>query len=94
MNTGSVDKQKGFAMGTLAGSGHKGATEDVMQILEDIRKLELARNCVRDKRARRKPIISFGHLGYRIEHPRGCYLKNEVANVSKELGAPRWFEIL
>tara|TARA_E500000178_G_scaffold294097_1_gene299230 strand:- start:246 stop:473 length:228 start_codon:yes stop_codon:yes gene_type:complete len=56
MNTGSVDNPIVFAMGTLGGSGQKGATEDVMQMFEDIENLELARSYLKDKRARRKPI--------------------------------------
>src|SRR5690606_24172888 len=82
------------AIGTLAGPAHGGAAEDVMRMVEEIGTPENAAAYVRERRAAREPITGFGHRVYRSEDPGARHMRDGVEKLSREMGEPRWFEIL
>jgi citrate synthase len=82
------------AIAALSGPAHGGAAENVMRMAQEIGDPANAAEYVRQKRARREPIMGFGHRVYRAEDPRAQHLREGVARLSGEMGQPQWFEIL
>ena len=82
------------AIGTLSGPAHGGAAEDVMKMAEEIGDPSNAAAYVKAKRKNREPIMGFGHRVYRAEDPRARHLRAGVERLSREMGEPKWFEIL
>lgn len=82
------------ALATLAGPAHGGAAEDVMKMVEEIGAPENAAAYVKAKRKNREPVTGFGHRVYKAEDPRARHMRDGVEKLSKEMGEPRWFEIL
>ncbi|MEX2520317.1 MAG: citrate/2-methylcitrate synthase [Paracoccaceae bacterium] len=85
-----------FAAGlaALSGPAHGGAAEDVMRMVEEIGAPENAAAYVKAKRAAKEPVTGFGHRVYRAEDPRARHMRDGVERLSKEMGQPRWYEIL
>lgn len=85
-----------FAAGlaALSGPAHGGAAEDVMRMVEEIGEPENAAAYVKAKRAAKEPVTGFGHRVYRAEDPRARHMRDGVERLSKEMGEPRWYEIL
>ena len=82
------------AIAALSGPAHGGAAEDVMKMAEEIGDPSLAADYVRDKRKAGEAITGFGHRVYRAEDPRARHMRAGVERLSKEMGQPRWYEIL
>jgi citrate synthase len=82
------------AIAALSGPAHGGAAEDVMKMAEEIGDPSRAADYVREKRQAGVPITGFGHRVYRAEDPRARHMRAGVERLSKEMGEPRWFEIL
>ncbi|HEU5016584.1 MAG TPA: citrate/2-methylcitrate synthase [Pseudolabrys sp.] len=82
------------AIAALSGPAHGGAAEDVMKMAEEIGDPSRAADYVREKRKAGIPITGFGHRVYRAEDPRARHMRAGVERLSKEMGEPRWFEIL
>lgn len=82
------------AVATLAGPAHGGAAEDVMRMAEEIGEPERAEAYVKAKRAKREPVTGFGHRVYRAEDPRARHMREGVERLSREMGQPKWYEIL
>ncbi|MFZ1920391.1 MAG: citrate/2-methylcitrate synthase [Xanthobacteraceae bacterium] len=82
------------AIAALSGPAHGGAAEDVMKMAEEIGDPAHAADYVRDKRKAGEPITGFGHRVYRAEDPRARHMRAGVERLSKEMGQPRWYEIL
>ena len=82
------------AIAALSGPAHGGAAEDVMKMAEEIGDPARAADYVRDKRKAGFAITGFGHRVYRAEDPRARHMRAGVERLSKEMGQPRWFEIL
>ena len=82
------------ALSTLAGPAHGGAAEDVMKMVEEIGEPENAAAYVKAKRKAREAVTGFGHRVYRAEDPRARHMRDGVEKLSKEMGEPKWFEIL
>jgi citrate synthase len=82
------------ALATLAGPAHGGAAEDVMRMVEEIGAPENAAAYVKARRAAREPVTGFGHRVYRTDDPRAQHMRDGVEKLSREVGQPRWFEIL
>ncbi len=82
------------AIGALSGPAHGGAAENVMTMAQEIGEPDNAADYVRRKRKNREPIMGFGHRVYRAEDPRARHMRDGVERLSKELGEPKWFEIL
>ncbi|MGB8040939.1 MAG: citrate/2-methylcitrate synthase [Pseudolabrys sp.] len=82
------------AIAALSGPAHGGAAEDVMKMAEEIGDPARAAEYVKDKRRAGVPITGFGHRVYRAEDPRARHMRAGVKLLSKEMGEPKWFEIL
>ena len=82
------------ALATLAGPAHGGAAEDVMRMVEEIGSPENAAAYVRAKRAAKEAVTGFGHSVYSAEDPRARHMRAGVEALGREMGQPRWFEIL
>ena len=82
------------AIAALSGPAHGGAAEDVMKMAEEIGDPSQAAAYVREKRKAGVAITGFGHRVYRAEDPRAGHMRAGVEKLSKEMGEPRWYEIL
>jgi citrate synthase len=82
------------AIAALSGPAHGGAAEDVMKMAEEIGDPARAAAYVKDKRDAGTAITGFGHRVYRAEDPRARHMRAGVERLSKEMGEPKWFEIL
>ena len=82
------------AIAALSGPAHGGAAEDVMKMAEEIGDPSRAAAYVKEKRGAGVAITGFGHRVYRAEDPRARHMRAGVERLSKEVGEPKWFEIL
>jgi citrate synthase len=82
------------AIAALSGPAHGGAAEDVMKMAEEIGDPARAAAYVKDKRDAGTAITGFGHRVYRAEDPRARHMRAGVERLSKEMGEPKWFDIL
>ncbi|MEJ2375493.1 MAG: citrate/2-methylcitrate synthase [Pseudolabrys sp.] len=82
------------AVAALSGPAHGGAAEDVMRMAQEIGEPSRAAGYVKQKRKAGEPITGFGHRVYRAEDPRARHMRAGVERLSKEMGEPKWFEIL
>lgn len=82
------------AIAALSGPAHGGAAEDVMKMAEEIGDPSRAADYVKEKRKEGVAITGFGHRVYRAEDPRARHMRAGVERLSKEMGEPKWFEIL
>ncbi len=82
------------AIAALSGPAHGGAAEDVMKMAEEIGDPSRAADYVRAKRKAGEAVTGFGHRVYRAEDPRARHMRAGVERLSKEMGQPRWYEIL
>ena len=82
------------AIAALSGPAHGGAAEDVMHMAEEIGSPENAPAYVKAKRERGEAITGFGHRVYRTEDPRARHMREGVGQLSREMGEPKWFNIL
>ncbi|HEX5599587.1 MAG TPA: citrate/2-methylcitrate synthase [Hyphomicrobiaceae bacterium] len=82
------------AIAALSGPAHGGAAEDVMKMAQEIGDPASVPAYVKAKRAAKEPITGFGHRVYRAEDPRARHMREGVKRLSKEMGEPRWYEIL
>lgn len=82
------------AIAALSGPAHGGAAEDVMRMAQEIGDPANVPAYVKAKRAAKEPITGFGHRVYRAEDPRARHMREGVKRLSKEMGEPKWYEIL
>jgi citrate synthase len=82
------------AIAALSGPAHGGAAEDVMKMALEIGEPENAAAYVAAKRAAREPVTGFGHRVYRAEDPRARHMREGVERLGREMGEPKWYEIL
>jgi citrate synthase len=82
------------AVAARSGPAHGGAAEDVMKMAEEIGDPARAGDYVRAKRKAGEAVTGFGHRVYRAEDPRARHMRAGVERLSKEMGQPRWYEIL
>jgi len=82
------------AIAALSGPAHGGAAEDVMKMAEEIGEPIRAAEYVKEKRKAGIAVTGFGHRVYRAEDPRARHMRAGVERLSKEMGQPKWFEIL
>jgi citrate synthase len=82
------------AIAALSGPAHGGAAEDVMKMAEEIGDPEKAAGYVKAKRDEGIAITGFGHRVYRAEDPRARHMRAGVEKLSREMGEPKWFNIL
>jgi len=82
------------AVAALSGPAHGGAAENVMKMALEIGDAAGAAEYVKRKRAAREPVMGFGHRVYRAEDPRARHMRDGVEKLSREMGQPKWFQIL
>ncbi len=82
------------AVAALSGPAHGGAAEDVMRMAQEIGEPANVKAYVQKKRAAKEAITGFGHRVYRAEDPRARHMREGVRQLSREMGEPKWFEIL
>jgi citrate synthase len=82
------------AIAALSGPAHGGAAEDVMKMAKEIGEAANVPAYVKRKRAAKEAITGFGHRVYRAEDPRARHMRDGVERLSKEMGEPKWYEIL
>lgn len=82
------------AIAALSGPAHGGAAEDVMKMAMEIGEPERAADYVAAKRKAREPVTGFGHRVYRAEDPRARHMRAGVERLGREMGQPKWYQIL
>jgi citrate synthase len=82
------------AIAALSGPAHGGAAENVMNMAQEIGDAANAAEYVRRKRANKEPVMGFGHRVYRAEDPRARHMRAGVEKLSREMGEPKWYQIL
>ena len=82
------------AVAALSGPAHGGAAEDVMKMALEIGEPENAAGYVKARRKAGEPVTGFGHRVYRAEDPRARHMRDGVQRLSKEMGEPKWYDIL
>ncbi len=82
------------AIAALSGPAHGGAAENVMHMAHEIGDAANAADYVRSKRANREAVMGFGHRVYRAEDPRARHMRAGVEQLSREMGQPKWYQIL
>jgi citrate synthase len=82
------------AIAALSGPAHGGAAEDVMKMAAEIGDPSRAAEYVKEKRKAGEAVTGFGHRVYSAEDPRARHMRAGVERLSKEMGQPKWYEIL
>jgi citrate synthase len=82
------------AIAALSGPAHGGAAENVMKMALEVGDAAKAAEYVKRKRAAKEPVMGFGHSVYRAEDPRARHMRAGVEKLSREMGEPKWFQIL
>jgi citrate synthase len=65
-----------------------------MNMAQEIGEAAQAAEYVKRKRANREPVMGFGHRVYRAEDPRARHMRAGVEKLSREMGQPKWYQIL
>src|SRR6188768_3385837 len=65
-----------------------------MKMAEEIGDPSRAAAYVKEKRGAGVAITGFGHRVYRAEDPRARHMRAGVEQLSREMGQPRWYQIL
>jgi len=82
------------AVAALSGPAHGGAAENVMLMALEVGEAANAAEYVKKKRASKEPVMGFGHRVYRAEDPRARHMRAGVEKLSREMGQPKWYQIL
>ncbi len=81
------------AVGSLSGSLHGGANEDVLRMLDEIGTLENAEPFLQNKLENKQKIAGLGHRVYKTKDPRATLLQKLYIDLTKELGEDPTYEI-
>jgi citrate synthase len=81
------------AIGTLKGSLHGGANEEVMRTLLEIGDIARVEQYMRGALSAKKKIPGFGHRVYKVNDPRAKWLQNLSRQVAEDSGDMRWYNI-
>jgi citrate synthase len=81
------------AVGTLAGPLHGGASEDVMQMIEQIGSVDRVEPYIDRLLAEKARIPGFGHRIYKVKDPRATILQNLAKELFAEFGADTYYDI-
>lgn len=82
------------AIAALSGPAHGGAAENVMLMAQEVGEASNAAEYVKRKRAAKEAVMGFGHRVYRAEDPRARHMRAGVEKLSREMGQPKWYQIL
>ncbi|BAF62061.1 citrate synthase [Candidatus Vesicomyidisocius calyptogenae] len=72
------------AVGTLAGSLHGGANEDVLKMLDEIGNAKNARTYIENRLKNKQIIWGMGHREYSVKDPRANILQNMIESYIKK----------
>ena len=81
------------AVGSLSGSLHGGANEDVLRMLDQIGTLENAEPFLLNRLEKKQKIAGLGHRIYKTKDPRATLLQKLYVDLTKELGEDPTYEI-
>lgn len=81
------------AIGTLKGPLHGGATEEVVEMLEEIGSLENAKPYIEKKLAAKHKLMGFGHRIYKVKDPRAIILQRLAKDLFARGGPSALYEI-
>lgn len=81
------------AVGTLKGSLHGGANEQVMRMLLEIGDVDRVDQYMRGAFAAKKKIMGFGHRVYKANDPRAIWLQRLAGDLANSTGNQRWFQM-
>ncbi|KFZ36761.1 methylcitrate synthase [Shewanella mangrovi] len=81
------------AIGSLRGPLHGGANEAAMELIQDMRSEEHARDVLLGKLERKEKIMGFGHAIYRESDPRNAIIKSWSAKLAEEYGDDRLYRV-
>lgn len=81
------------AVGTLAGPLHGGANEDVIAMLENIKKPENAALFIKKSIEKKMKIMGFGHREYKVKDPRAIILQKLAEELFERFGKDEMYEI-
>ncbi len=81
------------AVGTLKGSLHGGANENVMKMLLEIKTVDNVEPYLQKLFAAKKKVPGFGHRVYKVEDPRAKHLRKFSKQLGETIGNLKWFEI-
>jgi citrate synthase len=81
------------AIGTLKGSLHGGANEEVMRTLLEIGDINRVDQYMRGALSSKKKIPGFGHRVYKANDPRAAWLQDLSRQVAEDSGDMRWYTI-
>ncbi len=81
------------AVGTLKGSLHGGANEEVMRTLLEIGDVDRVEQYMRGALSAKKKIPGFGHRVYKVNDPRASWLQDLSRQVAEDSGDTRWYQI-
>lgn len=74
------------AVGTLAGSLHGGANEDVLNMLDEIGDTKNVRGYIENRLKNKQVIMGMGHREYRVKDPRATILQEMIEAYIKKSG--------
>lgn len=81
------------AVGTLAGPLHGGASEEVIEMLEEIGSVENVRPYLDDRLERKQRIMGFGHRVYKVKDPRASILQQLAEQLFEKFGQDKYYDI-
>ena len=81
------------AVGTLAGPLHGGASEEVIEMLEEIGSVENVRPYLDDRLQRKARIMGFGHRIYKVKDPRATILQELAEQLFEKFGHDKYYDI-
>src|SRR5712692_3377587 len=81
------------AIGTLTGPLHGGANEEVLDMLDEIGKVENVKPWLDVAVSGKKKIMGFGHRVYKVKDPRATVLQELAEHVFAELSRPKLYVI-
>ncbi len=81
------------AIGTLKGSLHGGANEQVMRMLLEIGDVDRVDQYMRGAFAAKRKIMGFGHRVYKADDPRANWLRRLSRELGEASGNPQWYEM-
>lgn len=81
------------AVGTLAGPLHGGASEEVVEMLEQIGSVENVRPFLEDRLEHKQKIMGFGHRVYKVKDPRAIILQQLAEQLFEKFGQDKFYDI-
>ena len=81
------------AIGTLKGSLHGGANEQVLYMLKEIQEPENTEKWLEQKLKNKEKIMGFGHRLYRSDDSRVPFIQSLGKKLAKQLQQTRWHDI-